>query len=111
MGVTVAATLILENSRCRQSWFQVAAELLLWGTLAGGIGSLVCTSAWSIGSIVLILAITKLDSFMGATIQRTRYSAEKKQILLDETKADENAKDVKVISGFNILSNNQVCIF
>lgn len=43
---------------------------------------------------------------MGATVQQTRYSEVKKVILQDESKADGR---VQVISGLNLLTNNQVC--
>lgn len=42
---------------------------------------------------------------MGATIQQTRYSDEKKVILQDGA----DTKNTKVISGINVLTNNQVC--
>jgi hypothetical protein len=41
---------------------------------------------------------------MGATIQQTRYSETTKVVLQDESKAQ---GPVKVISGLNILTNNQ----
>jgi len=43
---------------------------------------------------------------LGATIQRTRYSTATKRVLQDHSKL-EGAR-VKVISGLNILTNNQV---
>ena len=51
--------------------------------------------------------LLQLDSFLGATIQRTRYSLDTKKILQDHAEPRANA-DIKVISGFNILTNNQV---
>ena len=51
MGLTFAASLILENSRCTDHWVDVLIPLVAWGTAAGGLGSMV-------------------DSFLGATIQR-----------------------------------------
>ena len=51
----------------------------------------------------------QLDSLMGATIQRTRYSTSKKLILQDESPISEtDSKEIKVISGLNLLTNNQV---
>lgn len=44
---------------------------------------------------------------MGATIQRTRYSKAKKQILQDDSVAGPDA-EVAHISGINILTNGQV---
>lgn len=52
--------------------------------------------------------VHQLDSLMGATIQRTRYSSSTKRILTDESLAPGPDADVKVISGVNLLSNNQV---
>ena len=46
---------------------------------------------------------------MGATIQRTRYSNTTKKVLQDDT-AVTGSDDVKVVSGLNLLTNNQVCI-
>jgi len=47
-----------------------------------------------------------IDSFLGATIQQTRYSNKSKRILQDH--AVMPVTDVKFISGLNILTNNQV---
>ncbi|GBE82890.1 hypothetical protein SCP_0412770 [Sparassis crispa] len=89
MGLTVAVSLLVESSACRVQWVDVLLPLLAWGTAAGGMGSL-------------------LDSLMGATIQRTRYSAATKRILTDESPAPAVDAEIKVVSGFDILSNNQV---
>lgn len=45
---------------------------------------------------------------MGATIQQTRYSNTSKRILTDESAEPTKGADVKVVSGLNILTNNQV---
>lgn len=47
---------------------------------------------------------------MGATIQRTRYSSDTKRVLQDHTEPPAGS-DIKVISGIDILTNNQVCFF
>lgn len=53
---------------------------------------------------------------MGATIQKTRYLEDEKLILTDESGIREGSR-VKVVSGVDILTNNQVsfvivrCIF
>jgi len=86
MGLTLATSLIFENSRCKEQWVDVLVPLVAWGTAAGGLGSMV-------------------DSLLGATIQRTRYSQERKRILQDDSP---DSTDVKIISGVHILSNNQV---
>ncbi|TDL23380.1 hypothetical protein BD410DRAFT_820772 [Rickenella mellea] len=86
MGVTMSVSLLVQNQVCRSNWPSLTLELILWGALGGGFGSLI-------------------DSFMGATIQRTRYSTTTKRILQDDTVVTD---DVKVVSGLNILTNNQV---
>jgi len=88
MGITMFASLVVENSKCREEWVDIGIPLLLWGASAGGFGSLV-------------------DSFLGATIQRTRYSLKTNRILQDH--ADQSASsEIKEISGVNVLTNNQV---
>lgn len=51
----------------------------------------------------------QLDSLMGATLQRTRYSQTTKRILTDEASEPASGAEIKVVSGFDILNNNQVC--
>lgn len=41
MGLTLVVGLAVENTVCRQQWTTTLLPLLLWGTLAGGLGSLV----------------------------------------------------------------------
>ncbi|KAH9842407.1 integral membrane protein DUF92-domain-containing protein [Rhodofomes roseus] len=89
MGITLAISLLVESSACRAHWQNILLPLAAWGTAAGGLGSL-------------------LDSFMGATIQRTRFSNTTKRILTDESPEPTKDVDVKVVSGLNILTNNQV---
>jgi len=88
MGFTMLVSLMVENSKCREEWVGIAITLLIWGAGAGGLGSL-------------------FDSILGATIQQTRYSSETKRILQDHCEQPAGS-DVKVISGMNILTNNQV---
>lgn len=47
----------------------------------------------------------QLDSFLGATVQQTKFSESKKLILQDNSTP---TGSLKVISGMNILTNNQV---
>ncbi|OCH85365.1 hypothetical protein OBBRIDRAFT_784917 [Obba rivulosa] len=89
MGLTAAISLLAQSGACRARWTEVLLPLAGWGIAAGGLGSL-------------------LDSLMGATIQRTRYSAATKRILTDESRAPPPGAELKVISGLDILSNNQV---
>ncbi|KAJ7498690.1 integral membrane protein DUF92-domain-containing protein [Mycena latifolia] len=84
MGLMMSICLILENSACRASWFAISRDLVLWGGL-GGLGG------------------SGIDSLLGATIQTTRYDDERKLVVEDGEKAK-----LKVISGWDILSNNQV---
>ncbi|KAF8452072.1 integral membrane protein DUF92-domain-containing protein [Boletus edulis BED1] len=88
IGLAQFVSLVVENSVCRAEWTSLLLTLVGWGTAAGILGSM-------------------LDSFLGATLQRTRYSADKKRILQDESVPGTN-ESIKVISGVNVLTNNQV---
>lgn len=89
MGLTMALSLLWQSPACRDSWAEVLVPSVLYGMLGGGFGSL-------------------LDSLLGATVQRTRLSERTKKILTDESGKPLQGDDVKVLSGRNILSNNQV---
>ena len=79
VGLLTGITVILENAQCsREAAGYLLFEVVAWGMFAGLFGSLV-------------------DSFLGATIQQTRYSKTKMLILQDDSKD----VDVKVISGRN----------
>lgn len=54
-----------------------------------------------------ILITLQLDSILGATIQETRQSSNTSRIVPDEV-ASAFSSDLKVISGIDILTNNQV---
>jgi len=86
IGATYAMILLLETPACRRSAVGTAVDLVGWGTVAGLLGS-------------------AIDSLLGATIQRTRYSTESKKVLQDHSTS---TQDTKVINGLNILTNNQV---
>ncbi|KIJ67257.1 hypothetical protein HYDPIDRAFT_84225 [Hydnomerulius pinastri MD-312] len=88
VGLTQFGSLIAENSACRAEWTVLLPQLIGWGTAAGIVGSM-------------------LDSLLGATVQRTRYSADKRRILQDGSIPEKN-EAIKVISGVNVLTNNQV---
>ena len=81
--------MILENPQCRREGATyLLFETVAWGMFAGLFGSLV-------------------DSLLGATVQQSRYSKTKKVVLQDDSKD----VDVNVISGRNLLTNNQVIFF
>jgi len=88
MGTTLAITLLIESAGCRTHFLSVI-PLLWWGSLAGLVGSLI-------------------DSLLGATIQATRFSSKTKRILTDESKVPTTGADIKLVSGLDVLSNNQV---
>ncbi|KAG6809622.1 hypothetical protein H0H92_015500 [Tricholoma furcatifolium] len=81
VGLTMALVLLWENGACSSG---IVVEMIGYGAFAGGFGSLV-------------------DSVLGATLQKTRYNAERGVILQDGSQAEGNA-----ISGWDLLTNNQV---
>jgi uncharacterized membrane protein len=87
MGMAIYSSIMIENAACRQYANDgMLLQLLFWGAFSGGVGSM-------------------LDSLLGATVQRTRYSVESKKILQDDSVANSATKN---ISGLNILTNNQI---
>ncbi|KAJ8469759.1 hypothetical protein ONZ45_g16783 [Pleurotus djamor] len=82
IGLTFSVSLILQNSHCATNASSLVTSTVIWGAIAGGGGSMV-------------------DSFLGATIQETVYSEEKKRIT-------EHGGGGKAINGLNLLTNNQV---
>jgi len=88
VGLTQFACLVVENRACRAEWTTLLPALIGWGVAAGIFGSM-------------------LDSLLGATLQRTRYSTDKKWVLQDDS-LPEKDETIKVISGINVLTNNQI---
>ncbi|KAF9442918.1 hypothetical protein P691DRAFT_680567 [Macrolepiota fuliginosa MF-IS2] len=86
VGVLMGVSLVLENFVCRARWIGVVIEVVICGAFAGFFGSLA-------------------DSLMGATIQQTQYSESKKVVLQDGAKVEGG---VRIVSGLNLLTNNQV---
>lgn len=109
MGVTVALTLIWQSPACRSQSTDVVVPLVLWGTFAGGLGSLVRPTRFALHvQLMTLLSHCQLDSLLGATLQCTRYLNTTKRIVTDEGGAPAPGADVKVISGLDLLTNNQV---
>ncbi|KAG6837595.1 hypothetical protein H0H93_007009 [Arthromyces matolae] len=81
IGFVMALVLLWENGACGSG---IVAQMVAYGAFAGGFGSLV-------------------DSLLGATVQRTRYNAQRGVIL-----EDGSLTEGKVISGLDLLTNNQV---
>jgi uncharacterized membrane protein len=88
VGLFMGGTLVIENSACRSdgAWIGLMGSMLFWGAVGGGMGSMV-------------------DSFLGATIQQTKYDESKKMVTYSEAS---EKKETKIVSGINILTNNQV---
>lgn len=80
VGLAAAITLAIEQPCHGFAW-----EILILGALAGVGGSMI-------------------DSLLGATVQESLYSEERK-IIVPERRAGEN---IKVISGVPLLDNHQV---
>jgi len=79
IGLVMGMCVAVENQACGSG---VIAGMVKWGAFAGGFGSLV-------------------DSVLGATVQETRYSAERKMIT-------GGGGGGQPINGWNVLTNNQV---
>jgi len=88
MGLSLFCSLMAENVVCRSEWLPLLLSLLTCGSIGGGLGSLI-------------------DSFLGATVQESKYS-QKQNVILSDDSAKRHEADVKTVSGLNILTNNQV---
>jgi uncharacterized membrane protein len=113
MGWTMWAALSVENASCRDQTGDLFLLLLGWGAVAGGLGSLVRIQFnWPSVSRTDALSVwAQLDSLLGATLQRTQYSNTSKRILTDSSTVPQGDSDIKVVSGLDVLSNNQVGTF
>ncbi|KAF8321358.1 hypothetical protein DL93DRAFT_2093979 [Clavulina sp. PMI_390] len=98
VGFTIAVDLWIERAGCLASskpfGFQLL-EFVVYGGLAGVVGSLT-HHLWRI----------QIDSLLGAILQRSVFSKSSKMILKDGVVRPKT--DDVVVSGLNILSNNQV---
>ncbi|KAF8063513.1 integral membrane protein DUF92-domain-containing protein [Lyophyllum atratum] len=81
IGLVMGVCMLLENGACSSG---VIGRLVAWGAFSGGFGSLV-------------------DSLLGATVQRTRFSKERGVVLQDGSTTTGS-----VVSGWDVLTNNQV---
>jgi len=88
IGLTFVTDLLAEGTACRATVWDWAPGIIGWGLLAGGLGSLI-------------------DSFLGATVQITRYDDTDKRVLTDKDKIQPD-HEIIVISGRDWLTNNQV---
>jgi len=94
--------MVLENGKCSEEWSRILLESVAWGMCGGGFGSLV---RYRVVLLIIEADDNQVDSLLGATVQQTRYSKTKRIVLQDENKTTEG---VQVVSGMNVLSNNQV---
>ncbi|KIL60024.1 hypothetical protein M378DRAFT_956113 [Amanita muscaria Koide BX008] len=80
VGTAMGVSAVMENEKCDG---RDLMEGIVWGGMAGGIGSVI-------------------DSWMGAIVQETLYDEKQKRV------AQRKASGVVGIGGWNLLSNNQV---
>ncbi|EJD39097.1 hypothetical protein AURDEDRAFT_116284 [Auricularia subglabra TFB-10046 SS5] len=86
IGASMAAVWAIESSACAREGGELWVRCLAWGAASGLLGSII-------------------DSLLGATVQRTRYDKENKLIMQDD---GADREGVAVISGLNLLTNNQI---
>ncbi|CAD6905756.1 unnamed protein product [Tilletia controversa] len=112
MGATAALTTYLSNPACSVS-AKSASWLTLWSTGVDGADRLLWLNIIFLGGLGGLLG-SMIDSVLGATFQRTYYSRETKQVLLgrlppkEQSKSGSDDSEWVVITGYDILSNNQV---
>ncbi|KAE8246286.1 hypothetical protein A4X03_0g7284, partial [Tilletia caries] len=112
MGATAALTTYLSNPACSVS-AKSASWLTLWSAGVHGADRMLWLNIIFLGGLGGLLG-SMIDSVLGATFQRTYYSRETKQVLLGrlppkkQSKSGSDDSEWVVITGYDILSNNQV---
>lgn len=91
IGITAGTVcVLLDNPACSDRTIEIITKLALLGAL-GGIGG------------------SAIDSVLGATLQRTWYNKDRKQVLLGRLPASlARSSEWRRITGYDILSNNWV---
>ncbi|KAE8258971.1 hypothetical protein A4X13_0g1326 [Tilletia indica] len=112
MGLTAAITTYLSNPACSVT-SKSAPWLTLWSKGLDGTSHFTWLNIVILGGLGGLLG-SMIDSVLGATFQRTYYSRETKQVLLgrlprqEQSKPGGSASEWVVITGYDVLTNNQV---
>lgn len=109
MGLISGLSLLLiDNSACQHQMLgNPLLKIILLGAFAGFGGSMVSISFVDLGLFSRLLS-NQIDSLLGATLQRTLYNKQTKQVLLGRIPGQVDQTQWQVITGRDILSNNSV---